>query len=163
MKALVVLLPALFVDCLATNALSSSFSCDPSTLNSTSYLYPITTANTTFFSIAAATKRGACDIGPQNLMADVTIIPNGGQQIFIPLETCHPDNDTCILPNITRTGTCVSGGPELLHRNGDTYEIIARRLNITTESLTALALGDEAARPNDRPSISGPIHQSPAL
>ncbi|KAL3433766.1 hypothetical protein BDV09DRAFT_186375 [Aspergillus tetrazonus] len=118
---------------------------------STAYLYPITTPNTTLFSIAAATNRGVCDIGRQNLMADVTIIPNVGEQILIPPETCHPDNDSCLLPNTTRTRTCVSGGPRNYYTvNGDTYEIIARRLNITTESLTATALGDEITGPNDR-------------
>ncbi|KAL4746006.1 hypothetical protein BDW72DRAFT_42943 [Aspergillus terricola var. indicus] len=148
MRVRITLLPTLFATALATDASSS---CDPSTLSSTSYLYPITTPNTTLFSIAATTNRGVCDIGRQNLMADVTIIPNVGQQILIPPETCHPDNDSCLLPNITRTRTCVSGGPRNYYTvNGDTYEIIARRLNITTESLTAMALGDEAAGMNDR-------------
>ncbi|KAB8256759.1 hypothetical protein BDV32DRAFT_128645 [Aspergillus pseudonomiae] len=43
--------------------------CDPSTLNTTTYYYPITEANTTVFDVARITKRGVCDISRQNPMA----------------------------------------------------------------------------------------------
>lgn len=121
-------------------------SCNPSTLNTTTYLYPITKQGTTVFDVAAATNRGVCDIGRQNLMADVTIVPNVGQQLLIPPETCTPDNETCLLPETNRTRTCFDGGPRLYYTvNGDTYERIAQRLNISTEALTSHALGDQAA------------------
>ncbi|RDW72416.1 uncharacterized protein DSM5745_07588 [Aspergillus mulundensis] len=144
MKSLIALLA------LSLPAIVLSTSCDPSTLNSTTYLYPITTPNTTVFDVAKATNRGVCDIGRQNLMADVTIVPNVGQTLLIPPETCEPDNETCLLPNTTRTRACINGGPRNYYTvNGDTYDIIARRLNITTESMTALAFGDVPAGPND--------------
>ncbi|KAL4733020.1 hypothetical protein BDV11DRAFT_210540 [Aspergillus similis] len=146
-QSLLTFLPALLGVSLGATAYSS---CNPNNLNSTTYLYPVTSPNTTVFSIAAATHRGVCDIARQNLMVDPTIIPNVGQQILIPPETCTPDNDTCLLSNATRTRTCVSGGPRNYYTvNGDTYEIIARRLNITTESLTALGEGPDPAGPDD--------------
>lgn len=130
---------------LAPSTLATA-SCNPSTLNTTTYLYPITTQGTTVSDVAAATNRGVCDIGRQNLMADVTIVPNVGQQLLIPPETCTPDNETCLLPKTNRTRTCIDGGPRLYYTvNGDTYERIAQRLNISTEALTSHALGDQTS------------------
>ncbi|KAL4959771.1 uncharacterized protein BDV14DRAFT_193512 [Aspergillus stella-maris] len=125
---------------------TTSPSCNAATLNTTTYLYPIITAGTTIFDVANATGRGVCDIGRQNLMADVTIVPNVGQEILIPPETCTPDNESCLLPNTTTTNTCIVGGPRLYYTvNGDTYARIAQRLNITVDSLMAMVLADEAA------------------
>lgn len=133
------------------STLATASSCNPSTLNTTTYLYPITKPGTTVFDVATATNRGVCDIGRQNLMADVTIVPNVGQQLLIPPETCSPDNETCLLPETTnRTRTCIDGGPRLYYTvNGDTYERIAQRLNISTESLTSHALGDQTVSATD--------------
>lgn len=133
------------------STLATASSCNPSTLNTTTYLYPITKPGTTVFDVATATNRGVCDIGRQNLMADVTIVPNVGQQLLIPPETCTPDNETCLLPETTnRTRTCIDGGPRLYYTvNGDTYERIAQRLNISTESLTSHALGDQSVSATD--------------
>ncbi|PYI05596.1 hypothetical protein BO78DRAFT_317610 [Aspergillus sclerotiicarbonarius CBS 121057] len=118
------------------SVLATSASCNSSALNTTLGLYPITVENTTVFDVAKATNRGVCDIGRYNLMADVTIIPNVGQTLVIPPEVCDPDNETCLLSNVTRTQTCINGGPRLYYTvNGDTLDIVARRLNITTESL----------------------------
>ncbi|KAE8316078.1 hypothetical protein BDV41DRAFT_584318 [Aspergillus transmontanensis] len=109
--------------------------CDPSTLNTTTYYYPITEANTTVFDVARITKRGVCDIGRQNLMADVTIPPNVGETFIIPAEVCDPDNTSCLLSG-NATNTCIVGGPRLYYTvNGDTYEKIALRLNITVDAL----------------------------
>ena len=74
-------------------------------------------------------------------MADVTIVPNVGETFIIPAEVCEPDNDTCILKPNNTTNTCINGGPRLYYTvNGDTYEKIALRLNITTEAV----MGDYA-------------------
>ncbi|KAL4950984.1 hypothetical protein BDW69DRAFT_186833 [Aspergillus filifer] len=134
----------------SASAAAASSSCNAAALNTTTYLYPITTAGTTIFDVAKATGRGVCDIGRQNLMADVTIVPNVGQEILIPPETCIPDNDSCLLPNTTATNSCIVGGPRLYYTvNGDTYARIAQRLNITVDSLMAMVLADEAAGEND--------------
>ncbi|OJJ46490.1 hypothetical protein ASPZODRAFT_152003 [Penicilliopsis zonata CBS 506.65] len=110
--------------------------CNPSTLNTTVGRFPITEANTTVFEIARLTNRGVCDIGRGNLMADVTIIPNVGQDLIIPAEVCEPDNSSCLIPDTNRTRTCIDGGPRLYYTvNGDTYDVIARRLNISTAAL----------------------------
>ncbi|GLB06422.1 hypothetical protein ABZX51_000209 [Aspergillus tubingensis] len=110
--------------------------CNTSALNTTTYNYYITVDGTTVFDVARATNRGVCDIGRQNLMADVTIVPNVGEYFIIPPEVCEPDNTSCLLPNINATRTCIYGGPRLYYTvRGDTYEVIARRLNITVESL----------------------------
>lgn len=110
--------------------------CNPSALNKTTYLYPITEENTTVFDVARATNRGVCDVARQNLMADVTIPPNIGETFLIPGESCHPDNDSCILRDENRTRTCIYGGPRLYYTvKGDTYDKIALRLNITTQAL----------------------------
>ncbi|GLB08542.1 hypothetical protein AtubIFM57258_004436 [Aspergillus tubingensis] len=121
---------------LLPSTLATSAACNTTALNTTVGVYPITVENTTVFDVAKATNRGVCDIGRHNLMADVTIIPNVGQTLIIPAEVCEPDNETCLLPNITRTRTCIDGGPRLYYTvNGDTLDIVAKRLNITTESL----------------------------
>ncbi|GKZ71033.1 hypothetical protein AnigIFM60653_011330 [Aspergillus niger] len=113
-----------------------SASCDQSALNTTSYLYDIT-EETTVFEVARKTNRGVCDIGRHNLMADVTIPPNIGEVFIIPGETCTPDNESCLIKDVGRTRTCIYGGPRLYYTvKGDTYEKIALRLNITTESLS---------------------------
>ncbi|PWY88839.1 hypothetical protein BO94DRAFT_422061, partial [Aspergillus sclerotioniger CBS 115572] len=105
-------------------------------LNTTSYYYEITVDGTTVFDVARETNRGVCDIGRQNLMADVTIVPNVGESFIIPAEVCEPDNTSCLLPGTNATRTCIYGGPRLYYTvRGDTYEVIARRLNITVESL----------------------------
>ncbi|KAJ5112776.1 hypothetical protein N7532_000821 [Penicillium argentinense] len=116
---------------------AASSSCDTSKLNTTAYLYPITKEGTTVFDVARATKRGVCDIGRHNIMADVTITPNVGQELIIPPQTCTPDNHSCLIKDEGRTRDCIYGGPRLYYTvNGDTYERIAIRLNITTESLS---------------------------
>lgn len=113
-----------------------SASCDQSALNTTSYLYDIT-EETTVFEVARKTNGGVCDIGRHNLMADVTIPPNIGEVFIIPGETCTPDNESCLIKDVGRTRTCIYGGPRLYYTvKGDTYEKIALRLNITTESLS---------------------------
>ncbi|OJJ47685.1 hypothetical protein ASPZODRAFT_114656 [Penicilliopsis zonata CBS 506.65] len=123
---------------LASLAASLASACDPSTLNTTLYLYPITETGTTVFDVARLTGRGVCDIGRANLMADVTIIPNVGQTLWIPPQVCEPDNTSCLIPDTNRTRTCIYGGPRLYYTvNGDTYDVIARRLNISTAVLLA--------------------------
>ncbi|KAL4938483.1 hypothetical protein BDV06DRAFT_225964 [Aspergillus oleicola] len=130
----------------SASAPAAAASCNPATLNTTTYLYPVTTAGTTIFDIANATGRGVCDIGRQNLMADVTITPNVGQEILIPPQTCTPDNESCLLPNTNTTNTCIVGGPRLYYTvNGDTYALIAQRLNNAVDSLMSMVLADEAA------------------
>jgi len=116
---------------------TSGSHCHASALNTTMSLYPITVSNTTIFDIAKHMNRGACDIARLNHMADVTIIPNVGQQIVIPGEVCDPDNTSCVTMRKNTTRTCIYGGPRLYYTvNGDTYEKIALdRLNITVESL----------------------------
>ncbi|PYH97949.1 hypothetical protein BO71DRAFT_395771 [Aspergillus ellipticus CBS 707.79] len=115
---------------------ATSASCNSSALNTTYSTYPITVEGTTVFDVAKATNRGVCDIGRHNLMADVTIIPAVGETFIIPPEVCDPDSETCLLPNTTRTRTCINGGPRLYYTvNGDTYDIVAQRLNISTEAL----------------------------
>lgn len=110
--------------------------CNSTALNTTIGIYNITTYPTTVFTIASETNRGVCDIARYNLMSDAAIIPNIGQQIYIPAEVCDPDNDTCLIANTTSTNTCINGGPRLYYSvNGDSAEIIARRLNITTDSI----------------------------
>ncbi|KAL4756154.1 uncharacterized protein BDW70DRAFT_154425 [Aspergillus foveolatus] len=147
-QSLLTVLPALPALLGFSCGAAASSSCNPNNLNSTTYLYPVTAPNTTMLSIAAATNRGFYDIARQNLMADHN--PQRGPTDPHTPPNLHPDNDTCLLSNATRTRTCISGGPRNYYTvNGDTYEIIARRLNITTESLTALALGPDAPDPND--------------
>ncbi|KAL4812494.1 hypothetical protein BDW67DRAFT_178637 [Aspergillus spinulosporus] len=130
-QSLLTVLPALLgFSCGA----AASSSCNPNSLNTTTYLYPPRRLRH-----RAPKPDGRSDHNPQR----------GPTDPYTP-ETCTPDNDTCLLSNATRTRTCISGGPRIYYTvNGDTYEIIARRLNITTESLTALALGPDAADPND--------------
>ncbi|OJJ95630.1 hypothetical protein ASPACDRAFT_47520 [Aspergillus aculeatus ATCC 16872] len=112
----------------------------PNCANSTNpyTLYPVTT-NITIPEIAARTNRSLCDIARHNLMADPLIPPNIGQTIVIPPLSCAsspPDNESCLIPNITRTALCINGGPRLYYTvHGDTYDIIARRLNISTAAL----------------------------
>ncbi|KAL4897514.1 hypothetical protein BDV59DRAFT_197806 [Aspergillus ambiguus] len=131
---------------LASSLSTAAATCNPQTLNTTTYLYPITKENTTVFDVAKATNRGVCDIGRHNLMADVTIIPNVGEEFIIPPETCEPDNETCLLPEVDSTRTCINGGPRLYYTvNGDTYEKIARRLNISTASLMDWDMSGAAA------------------
>ncbi|KAL4808786.1 hypothetical protein BDV18DRAFT_157724 [Aspergillus unguis] len=130
----------------SASASASASTCNPNTLNTTTYLYPITKENTTVADVAKLTNRGLCDIGRQNLMADVTITPNVGQQLVIPPETCTPDDTSCLVPTSGQTRTCIYGGPRLYYTvNGDTYEKIAQRLNITTESLTSTGPGGAAS------------------
>jgi hypothetical protein len=115
---------------------AATASCNTSALDISWGLYNITVDGTTVFDVAAETNRGVCDICRHNLMADVTIPPNFGEQFIIPPQVCEPDNETCLLPNTTRTRTCIYGGPRLYYTvNGDTHDIVARRLNITTDSL----------------------------
>lgn len=128
------------------NLAVAASSCNTTALNSTTGLYYISEYGTTIFDIANATNRGVCDIGRHNLMADVEIIPNVGQEILIPPEVCEPDNETCLLPRTNATRTCIYGGPRLYYTvNGDTYEVIARRLNITAESIMEYAKDNETA------------------
>ncbi|ETS74196.1 hypothetical protein PFICI_14062 [Pestalotiopsis fici W106-1] len=120
----------------SASLVAADSSCDTSALNTTTGTYYIAQENTTIFDVAAATNRGVCDIGRVNCMADVTIVPNVGQNIVIPPEVCEPDNDSCLLPTTPSNNTCVNGGPRLYYTvNGDTYERIAQRLNITVDSL----------------------------
>ncbi|RAO70046.1 uncharacterized protein BHQ10_006058 [Talaromyces amestolkiae] len=130
-----------------TNAVTG-LSCNSSALNTTEYLYPITVVGTTIFDVAKATNRGACDIARINIMADVEIVPNVGQEILIPPQVCEPDNESCILPwNNETTNECIMGGPRLYYTvNGDTYERIAlKRLNITVESLVGDGMSNQSA------------------
>lgn len=132
-------------------------SCNPNAFNTTTYQYPITKEGTTVFDVARATKRGVCDIGRQNLMADVTIQPNVGESFLIPGETCQPDNDSCIIKDVGRTNACIYGGPRLYYTvKGDTYEKIALRLNITTESLMA---GSQHGGASGSPNQTLPVGQ----
>jgi hypothetical protein len=79
-------------------------------------------------------------------MADVTIIPNIGQQVWIPPQVCDPDNETCLIPENNATRGCIYGGPRLYYTvNGDTYDLIAQRLNITVESLMEKSSGNATA------------------
>lgn len=126
---------------LGTSNVAIAATCNSSTLNTTTYSYDITKEDTTVFDVARATNRGVCDIGRQNLMADVTIVPNVGQSFLIPPETCTPDNESCLIKDEGRTRTCIDGGPRLYYTvNGDTYDKIALRLNITTDSLMSVAV-----------------------
>lgn len=59
----------------ASASMAAAATCDTSTLNTTSYLYPITVANTTIQDVADATGRGLCNIGRYNFMADVVCPP----------------------------------------------------------------------------------------
>ncbi|EKG09396.1 Peptidoglycan-binding Lysin subgroup [Macrophomina phaseolina MS6] len=125
---------------------TAAATCNTTALNTTFGLYPITEYGTTIFDVANATGRGVCDIARANIMADVEIVPNVGQEIYIPAQVCEPDNATCLLPRINSTRTCIYGGPRLYYTvNGDTYEIIARRLNITAESLMVYAKDGETS------------------
>lgn len=127
------------------NSVAAASTCDQSKLNTTSYLYPITKEGTTIFDVARITKRGVCDIGRQNLMADVAIPPNVGESILIPPQACNPDNETCLLKKTNTTRTCIYGGPRLYYTvKGDTYDRIATRLNITTDALMDYAGGTTA-------------------
>lgn len=56
---------------LASASMAAAATCDTSTLNTTTYLYPITVENTTIQDVADATGRGLCNIGRYNFMADV--------------------------------------------------------------------------------------------
>ncbi|KAJ9317106.1 hypothetical protein DTO271D3_2396 [Paecilomyces variotii] len=104
--------------------------CDINSLNITESLYYVSKPGTTIFQIAKETNRGICDIGRHNIMADV----------------CNPDNETCLLPKQNATRNCIYGGPRLYYTvNGDTYDIIARRLNITTESVMSNMKSNETA------------------
>lgn len=129
--------------CLLSSGLAlATTTCDSSSYNTTITEYPVTVEGTTVFDIANATNRGVCDIGRLNLMADVTIIPNVGQTILIPGQVCDPDNTTCLIPNTTRTNTCIYGGPRLYYTvNGDTYDVIARRLDMNTTALIGTSGG----------------------
>ncbi|PYH31295.1 uncharacterized protein BO87DRAFT_315550 [Aspergillus neoniger CBS 115656] len=130
---------------LGTIAVASA-SCDPSTLNTTSYLYDIT-EETTVFEVARKTNRGVCDIGRHNLMADVTIPPNIGEVFIIPGETFTPDNESCLIKDVGRTRSCIYGGPRLYYSvKGDTFEKNALRLNITTEILSGGQSANETLR-----------------
>lgn len=115
---------------------AQSPSCDESALNTTVGSYYVSSYPTTIEEIARATNRGLCDIGRTNCMADVTIIPNIGQSIVIPAEICEPDTTSCLLSNATATNLCIYGGPRLYYTvNGDTYEKIAQRFNVTVDSV----------------------------
>lgn len=121
-------------------------SCSGNFLNTSSFYYSVDKYPTTLFDIAQETQRGVCDIGRHNLMADVTIIPNIGQQIWIPPQVCEPDNETCLISKTNGTRACAYGGPRLYYTvNGDTYERIAQRLNITVESLMEKGSGNATA------------------
>lgn len=126
---------------------AASAVCNKESLNSTSYLYPIT-EETTVFEVARKTKRGVCEIGRANLMADVTIPPAIGESFIIPGETCTPDNDSCIIKDVGRVRDCIYGGPRLYYTvKGDTYEKVALRLNITTESVSGSSTGNNETLP----------------
>lgn len=86
---------------------TAAVSCNTTALNTTTSLYYISEYGTTILDVANATNRGVCDIRRHNLMADVEIIPNVGQQILIPPEVYEPDNETCILPRQNATRTCI--------------------------------------------------------
>ncbi|KAF3764999.1 hypothetical protein M406DRAFT_331312 [Cryphonectria parasitica EP155] len=127
---------------LATASIAAAATCDTSTLNTTTYLYPITVAGTTIADVANATGRGLCNIARYNFMADQAILPNVGQEIAIPAEVCPDeiDDTTCVIDNYNSTNTCLIGGPRLYYTvNGDTYTAIANRLNL---AVTALSTGD---------------------
>ncbi|PSR88544.1 hypothetical protein BD289DRAFT_460424 [Coniella lustricola] len=124
---------------LASASVAVGASCDTSTLNTTTYLYPITVQGTTIKDVAAATNRGLCNIARYNFMADESIIPNVGQTIAIPAEVCPDeiDDTTCVTNNWNSTNTCLVGGPRLYYTvTGDTYAIIANRLNLAPSTLS---------------------------
>ena len=132
---------------LLSSLVTASNVCNKDALNSTSYLYPIT-EETTVFEVARKTKRGVCDIGRHNLMADVTIPPAIGETFIIPGESCTPDNDSCIIKDVGRTRDCIYGGPRLYYTvKGDTYDKVALRLNITTEALSGTSTGNNETLP----------------
>lgn len=57
-----------------------------------------------------------------------------------------PDNEMCLLPKQNATRSCIYGGPRLYYTvNGDTYDIIARRLNIAMESVMSNMKPNETA------------------
>lgn len=82
----------------------------------------------TIISVARATHGGVFDIARVNIIADVEIVPNVGQEIIVPPQVCEPDNESGFLPwSNETTNECIMGGPRLyLNVNGDTYERIAR-------------------------------------
>lgn len=121
--------------------------CDKGALDNSTFYYNITTYGTTIADIANQTKRGICDIGRANLMADVEIIPNVGQTIVVPAQVCNPDSTTCIINNYNTTRNCIDGGPRLYYTvNGDTYTKIANRLNITAASIAGNQNASELLR-----------------
>lgn len=131
------ILAAALAAALSARITMATSTCNTTALNTTSSYYSITTYGTTIAQIANETDRGICDIGRANHMADVAIIPNIGQSIYIPAQVCEPDHTTCILPRQKATRDCIYGGPRLYYTvNGDTLEYIAlHRLNITVDTL----------------------------
>ncbi|PQE18311.1 Intracellular hyphae 1 protein [Rutstroemia sp. NJR-2017a WRK4] len=127
---LVALACAMFSSAHATNA-----TCDPASLNTTSFNYVNDIENQTVHEMAVKFNRGVCDIGRANLMVDVSVVPNVGQTIIIPAEVCDPDWTTCIIDG-PGTNDCLIGGPRLYYTlNGDTLWKIAGRLNMTLDAV----------------------------
>ncbi|CAN8105355.1 unnamed protein product [Discula destructiva] len=127
---------------LASASAAAAATCDTSALDTSSYLYPITVENTTVADVATATNRGLCNLARYNFMADVSIIPNVGQEFAIPPEVCPDeiDNTSCVLDNGNSTNTCLVGGPRLYYTvTGDTYRKIANRLDL---AVSAVGFGD---------------------
>ncbi|KAJ4386536.1 hypothetical protein N0V93_009433 [Gnomoniopsis smithogilvyi] len=121
---------------LASASVASAASCDTSTLNTTTYLWPVTEEGTTIASIAAAANRGLCNVARYNFMADESIIPNVGQSIVIPPEVCPDeiDDTSCVIDNYNSTKQCLMGGPRLYYTvNQDTYAKIANRLDLDVD------------------------------
>lgn len=128
---------------LATTAFAvphtSRSTCDPSSLNGTSFIYT-TTSEDTIFSIAKKFKRGACDIARANRMIDAEHL-FAGFTLRIPGQVCNPDSSTCLLTRQNATATCVMGGPhDYKTIAGDTIEKIALyKLNVTVDTVLSEA------------------------
>ncbi|KAI1302246.1 hypothetical protein F5Y03DRAFT_362180 [Xylaria venustula] len=136
--------------------LATGQACNSTALNATIGSYYVTVEGTTVFDIANQTSRGVCDIGRANLMADVTIPPNVGQTLRIPGEVCEPDQTTCLLPE-NGTNTCIYGGPRLYYtQKGDTLAVVARRLNLTTDSI---ATGGGGQSYSGSTNVSAPLQE----
>ncbi|OJJ42419.1 hypothetical protein ASPZODRAFT_155329 [Penicilliopsis zonata CBS 506.65] len=121
--------------------LEKNFWCDPDALNTTTWTYT-TKANETIYDVAAAVKRGVCDIARENCMADALMPLTTGETLLIPGEACEADETTCLIVADAddNYSDCVIGGPHTYTTvKGDTLAYIALKFNLTVASLQATA------------------------